>query len=245
MSQKNSAQNIIQSYRKRQQVGPFLIGGLAVVLVVVGLLVLVLWLTGPNRPAMALFASKTPTPTNTATVTPVTPTSTSTKTLEPTATSTITLTPTASGPFAYIVQEKDTCWDIALKFDVDLAVLLAINNFDPNACPINAGDEIKIPGPDTTLPTATTVPTNFRGDITYIIQPGDTLAIIAYNFNSTEDAIMKKNKIEDKNKINVGDKLLVPYNIATHVPTKAPTSTRAPGTPAPTTAATQTATKAP
>src|SRR5512133_890524 len=111
MSQKNSAQNIIQSYRKRQQMGPFVIGGLAVVLVVVGLLVLVVWLTGPNKPGLALFAS----PTNTATVTPVTPTNTPTSKPTETLTPTITVTPTASGPFKYTVQENDNCWDIAAK----------------------------------------------------------------------------------------------------------------------------------
>jgi LysM repeat protein len=239
MSQKNSAQNIIQSYRKRQQMGPFLIGGLAVLLVVVGLLVLVIWLTGPNRPGgFALFATQTPTPTLTPTATPVTPTSTATVTPTETQTPTITMTPTPSGPFAYTVLEKDTCWDIAAKFKVDLMVLLALNNFKPNECPINVGDEINIPAPDTQLPTPTTLPTNFRGDLTYTVQMGDTIASIAYKFNSTEEAIVARNKIKDKNAINFGDQLIVPVNIATHVPTKAPTSTRGPGTAAPTTAAT-------
>jgi LysM repeat protein len=156
------------------------------------------------------------------------------------------LTPTASGPFAYTVQEKDTCWDIAAKYKVDLAVLLAINNFAPNECPIKAGDEIKIPGPDTALPTETPLPTGYKKEFTYIVKSGDTLATIAYQFYTTEDAIVARNKIKDKNKISVGDSLIIQPNIATHVPTKAPTSTRAPGTASPTTAAaTQTATKAP
>jgi len=230
MSQKNSAQNIIQSYRKRQQMGPFVIGGLAVVLVVVGLLVLAVWLTGPNRPGLAIFASPTPTPTNTATVTPVTPTNTPTTKPSETATPTITVTPTPSGPFTYTVEENDTCWDIAAKFDVDLLVLLALNNFDSNSCPINPADEILIPAPDTALPTATAIPTNFRGEITYIVQLNDSIASIAFKFFSTEDAIIKKNKLEDKNKINAGDTLIIPVNIATRVPTRAPTSTKGPGT---------------
>jgi hypothetical protein len=57
---------------------------------------------------------------------------------------------------------------------------------------------------------------------------------------------MKRNKIVDKNKINAGDPLIIQVNIATHVPTKAPTSTRAPGTIVPpVAAATATATKLP
>ncbi len=230
MSQKNSAQSIIQSYRKRQQMGPFIIGGLAVVLVVVGLLVLVIWLTGPNKPGLALFASQTPTPTNTATATPVTPTSTATTKPTDTVTPTITETPTPNGPTKYTVQENDNCWDIAAKFKVDLLVLLAQNNFPANSCPVNPGDEIIIPAPDAALPTATAVPTNFRGEVSYVIQIGDSIASIAYNFYSTENAIVARNKIKDKAKINAGDTIIIPVNIATHVPTKAPTSTKNPAT---------------
>lgn len=227
MSQKNSAQNVIQSYRKRQKLGPFVIGGLAVVLVVVGLLVLVVWLTGPNRPAFAFFASRTPTPTDTATPTATVPTSTPTLTPSPTNTPTITMTPTPSGPTKYVVQEGDTLSGIAAKFKVDLMVLLAINNFDSSTI-IKVGDEITIPAPDSQLPTATALPTNFKGEITYTVLPGDTIASIAYQFYSTADAIMTRNKIKDANKINAGDKLIIPVNIATHVPTRAPTATKNP-----------------
>ncbi|HEY3343761.1 MAG TPA: LysM domain-containing protein [Anaerolineaceae bacterium] len=224
MSQKNSAQNVIQSYRKSQKLGPFMIGGLAVVLVVVGLLVLLVWLTGPNKPALAFLASKTPTPTETATPTATVPTSTPTLTSTPTATATITETPTPSGPTKYTIQENDTLSGIAAKFKVDLMVLLAINNFDTNSL-IKVGDEITIPAPDSQLPSATPIPTELRGEITYIVQPGDSLASIALQFYSTADAIIARNKIKDQNKINAGDKLIIPVHIATRVPTKKPTAT--------------------
>lgn len=224
MSQKNSAQNVIQSYRKRQKLGPFVIGGLAVVLVVVGLLVLLVWLTGSNRPVFAFLASKTPTPTETATFTPTVPTSTPTVTPMPSATATITQTPTPSGPTKYTVQEGDYLSTIAAKFKVDLMVLLAINNFDTNTI-IKVGDEITIPAPGAELPTPTPLPTNFKGDYNYTVMPGDSLASIAYKFNSTADAIIARNKIKDQNKINAGDKLIIPVGIATPVPTKKPTST--------------------
>jgi LysM repeat protein len=227
MSQKNSAQNVIQSYRKRQRMGPFVIGGLAVVLVVVGLLVLVVWLTGPNRPGLAFLASATPTPTDTTVPSPTVPTSTPTLTETPMPTPTITLTPTPSGPTKYEVQQGDTLSGIATKFKVDLMVLLAINNFDTNTL-IKAGDEITIPAPDSQLPTPTALATNFKGDYTYVVMPGDSIASIAYKFNSTSDAIILRNKIKDQNKINAGDKLIIPVGIATHVPTRAPTRTKSP-----------------
>jgi LysM repeat protein len=227
MSQKNSAQNVIQSYRKSQKMGPFVFGGLAVVLAVVGIVILAVWLTSSNRPALTFLASKTPTPTETATSTPVTPTVTPTNTATVTLTPTITLTPTRSGPVKYTVQENDTWSGIAAKFDVDLMVLLTINNANPSTI-IKVDDEITIPAPGSELPTATALPTNFRGEVKYTVLPGETLAGIAYRFNSTADAIMARNKITDANKINAGDTLIIPAGIATHVPTIAPTSTRSP-----------------
>jgi LysM repeat protein len=146
--------------------------------------------------------------------------------------------------------EKDNCWDIAAKFKVDLAALLAINNFPAGQCPISPGQKITIPAPGQTLPTATPV------DITklaagtlleYTVQSGDTLRAIALRFNSTQLAIMNQNKLTDANKIEVGQKLIIPVNIATPVPTTTDTPTPKPGTPsatvAPTSAATVTPTK--
>ncbi len=223
MSDKNSAQNVIQSYRKRQQMGPFLIGGLAVVLVVVGIIILVVWLAGPNKPALALFATKTPTSTSTFTPTPVTPTATASMTSTVTDTPMPSITPTPTGPFEYTVLEGDTCFGIAEKFNVDVLVLLALNNFQ-NTCPIQVGQKIYIPAPDTKLDTPTPIPTGFRGDINYVVQSGDTLGTIAAKFNSTVDSITTKNKLTSDS-IQVGQTLIISVNIATAVPTQAPTST--------------------
>jgi len=228
MSEKNSAQNIIQSYRKRQQMGPFVIGGLAVVLVIVGILILAVWLTGENRPALNFLASKTPTATATLSPTPVTPTSTLTITPTETLTPTITETPTRSGPVQYTVVEGDICWDIAQRNQVDITVLLAINNFEPGTCPIKVGDKIWIPTIDQKLDTPTPVPSDFRGEITYSVLPGDSLASIADEFLTTVEDLMTRNKITDANTIFVGQQLKVRVNIATRVPTRAATSTSAP-----------------
>lgn len=223
MSDKNSAQNVIQSYRKRQQMGPFLIGGLAVVLVVVGIIILVVWFAGPNRPALALFATRTPTSTSTFTPTPVTPTATASMTPTVTDTPMPSITPTPSGPFEYTVLENDTCSTIADKFQVDVLVLEALNNLtDP--CLIQVGQKIYIPAPDTKLDTPTPLPTDYRGDINYIVQTGDTLGIIAAKFNSTVDSIKTKNKLTS-DAIYAGQTLVIAVNIATPVPTQAPTST--------------------
>ena len=115
MTDKDSAQNVIESYRKkRQQSTPFLIGALAIVLVAVGVIILILWLSGADLPVISLFASPTPTSTETATPTSTaTVTSTATATPTETTTPTASTTPTAAGPFVYVVLEGDTLDSIA------------------------------------------------------------------------------------------------------------------------------------
>lgn len=241
MNRKDSPQSVIDSYRKRQQMAPYFMAGLAILLVVVGIIILVIWFTrsgGQTISPIAQAASPSPSVTNTASPTPVPPTATETLTPTITTSPTVTETPTPSGPFEYTIQENDTCWDLAVNFQVDLEVLLALNNFG-NACPIKPGDKIMIPVAGSQLPTETALPTDVRGvKIEYIVKTGDTLAIIASRFNSTVESIVQENKIEDVNKINAGDKLIVLPNIVTPTATRAATITVTPGGP------TATATKA-
>lgn len=222
MSDKDSAQNVIDSYRKkRQQSGPFLVGGLAIVLVAIGIVLLVLWLSG-RGPSLALFATATPTPTDTAT-----PTATATSTATATVTPTITETPTASAtataasPFVYKVQEGDTLDSIATKFGIDVLVLMALNN--KTDALIRVGDEILVPNPGLSLDTPTPIPTGWRGTIEYRVAVGDTVELIAVRFNSTVDAILAENEaLENVNEIFVGQILMIPVNIATPLPTPTP-----------------------
>ena len=224
MSDKDSAQNVIESYRKRrQQSVPFLIGGLAIVLVAVGIVALVLWLSGNNRPGFSFFATDTPTPTVTDTPTAtatITPTATETPTV--TVTPTETATPTASGPFVYEVQENDTLSSIAEKYNIDLLVLMALNNFNAESV-IHVGDQILVPPPNLELDTPTPLPEGMRGTIDYTVQTGDTLEGIANRFNSTVDAIIEATEgLENANEIFAGQLLKVPVNIATPIPTATP-----------------------
>ena len=222
MSGKNNPQSVIDAYKRRQKMMPKIVGGLAILLVVIGIVILIVWLSGSDRPKLVLFPSATPTETSTATPTPVTPTLTPSQTPTPTETGTPTLTPTRSGVIEYTVQEDDNCWIISEKYEVDLLVLLAANNFNPDECPIRPGDVIKIPAPGQELPTATPLPTNLpRGTkIEYTVLSGETLEIIAGKFNSTVDAIMTENDIEDANTISAGQKLTIPVNLVTPTPTR-------------------------
>jgi len=233
MNRKDSPQSVIDSYRRRQQMAPYFMAGLAILLVVVGIIILVVWFTssGQRNASFAFLASPTATATETATATPTVPTATATNTATETITPTITETATPSGPFEYTIQENDTCWDLAVANNVDLEVLLELNNFG-NTCPIKPGDKILIPIPGAVLPSTTPVPSDVLGvEIEYRVRTGDTLAIIASNHNSTVEAIMEANDLEDANVINVGDILIVPVNIVTPTPTLAPTITHTPGGP--------------
>ncbi|MCI0521439.1 MAG: LysM peptidoglycan-binding domain-containing protein [Chloroflexi bacterium] len=222
MTEKEDPQDIIERYRKKKQskYAPALIIA-AGALVILGLAAVLFWLLGPQNPTAALFATETPTPTVTATATATataSPTATNTPTQEPTPTE--TLTPTPQGPFVYVVVQNDTLFSIAEKFQVDLFALIAINNLDPTQ-PIDIGDQLTIPGPDTELPTETPIPLDLRRGtiVEYIVKPGETLAIIAAKLNSTVEAIVQENDIENPNNIQAGTKLNIPVNLVTPAPT--------------------------
>jgi LysM repeat protein len=225
MSDKASAQHVIEAYRRKRQ-GPrssSLLMLITVMIVIVGAAVLVIWLIGPNSPMKAKpTATSTVTPTATFTAVPTasaTPTITITPTeVPPTDTPLPTETPTLSGPSWYIVEENDTMSGIAVKFNIDLIVLLNLNpGIDPNT--IKVGDKIIIPAPNTTLDTPTPIPPDWRGTIEYRIATGDTLAGIAIKFNSTVQKIMELNNLANANDIQAGITIKVPVNIATPVPT--------------------------
>jgi LysM repeat protein len=240
MSDRESPQNVIEAYRKRQQAArraPLVIG-IAALFLIIGAALVIFWLLNPEGPSFQLsfLATDTPTPTDTATPTS-TATITPTPTITPTETSTPTITPTAtiSGPFVYQVEEGDTLWGIADRFKVDLLLLITLNNLDPSNPNIRVGDKLTIPATDTELPTATPLPENLRQGtkINYQVQTGDSLLSIALAFNSTVEAIKEENDLENEDEIFVGQILVVPVNLVTAVPTTAPTATAA-GTASPT-----------
>ena len=238
----------IESYRKRRnQLTPLILGSVAVLLVIVGIIIVVTSLHGGGL--AKLLATKTPTPTITPTVTDTQlPTDTVTITPSPT----VTATGTPSAPQNYIIQEGDNLTTIVKDHNLGsngLILIYMLNPFtkdpvtgattgiDPaNADLITVGQTIIIPNPGMQLPTPSPIPTNlfYTGSrITYQVLPGDSLAAIAIKFNSTVAGIVLANQATMKTNgantvIYQGELIVVPMNLVTPFPTRAVTATPRP-----------------
>ncbi|GJQ51665.1 MAG: hypothetical protein HKUEN02_05120 [Anaerolineaceae bacterium] len=232
----SNASNALNSFRKRKRTQGALLRYGAIGLIVLGLIFLVIWrASGPNAPLMTLFATETPTATLTSTPTATrTPTATATVTNTPT----ITLTATPSEPFPYTVVEGDSLAVIVEKYNLGkdgIKLILFLNPFnptthggiDPTTQIVYPGLVIQLPNPGMPLPTSTSIPPDLKSgtEVQYVIELNDTLAGIAAKFNSTEDAIIKANKLENANVLYAGQLLKVPVNLVTATPTLPPTST--------------------
>ncbi|MFH2103816.1 MAG: LysM peptidoglycan-binding domain-containing protein [Chloroflexota bacterium] len=232
--------NTIDSFKKRQRLIPYIIAGVAIILVVIGIIIVVTSLSGGG--GIALFATDTPTPT----ITP-SPTRTSAPTETPTITPTPTdtPTPTPSAPFDYIVQEGDTLYGIIETNnlgDNGIILILLLNPYDPIAGTgidpqtqfIYVGQTITLPPPGMALPTPTPWPADApRGTrISYLVLPGDSLGNIANQLNSTVEGILQANLDilvdGEASIIYPGQILIVPVNLVTPVPTRTPTATPTP-----------------
>ena len=241
----SSSSNLLNKYKKQNQRGPWLIYG-AVALVILGVILLVVWLASPGKPLGQMFATETPTPTST-----FTPTGTSTPTMTATITETptVTVTFTPSEDFPYTIQEGDSLETIAQKFNLgpDGSQLIYFKNqqaMETNNGVIFVGQSIIIPKPGSVLPTTTPIPADIPSGrlIDYRVLPGDTLAGIAFKFNSLADNIIEENAIENANALQVGQVLKIPVNLVTPTATLPATSTPVTPTAAAGQAATQAAT---
>ena len=136
----------------------------------------------------------------------------------------------------YVVQWGDTMFRIAVRFNTTVQAIAQANNIaNPNL--IFAGQTLIIPTGGTVPPTAP--PSTPGGTVIYTVQPGDYLAKIARQFNTTVSAILSVNNIANPNLIFPGQQLVIPTGGTTPPPatsmpaTVPPPATSVPSTPPP------------
>ncbi len=112
--------------------------------------------------------------------------------------------PPAQGQTVHVVQAGETLFRIAQTYGVTVDDLVAANNL-PNRNVIHVGQRLIIP----TAGAAPVSPPPTRSS-SYVVQPGDTLSLIARRFSTSVEAIVQANGIVNPNVIHVGQTLTVP-----------------------------------
>jgi LysM repeat protein len=108
---------------------------------------------------------------------------------------------------AYTVRRGDTLAEIAARFGTTVAAILSANRIsNPNV--IFVGQRLNIPHTRTTIVPAPRVSAP-RGR-TYVVQPGDTLFLIAARFGRNVYDVARANGILNLNHIFVGQVLTIP-----------------------------------
>ena len=120
------------------------------------------------------------------------------------AASTTTAAPAASGPLAtpggiHVVQSGESLFSIGLLYGVPWQLIAEANGIE-NENYIELGQELVIPVP--APPSA--------GADTHIIQPGESIYSIALIYGITPTELADANGIEDWDRIQAGDVLVIP-----------------------------------
>ena len=130
--------------------------------------------------------------------------------------------PITAGPGLYIVQPGDTLYLIALRHGTTVDALAVANHIGPNDI-IDVGQTLVIPqtmqatptGPPiiTHTPQVTPTPTDVyptRTPLRHVVQPGETLFMIAQQYNVPLDTLIAANAITNPDRIEVGQMIIIP-----------------------------------
>ncbi len=128
--------------------------------------------------------------------------------------------PITAGPGMYIVQPGDTLYLIALRHGTTVEALAVANHIGPNDI-IYVGQTLVIPQavqttPPSTPPNATIMPTTptstplTRTPIRHVVQPGETLLMIARQYHVPLDKLIAGNGITNPDRIEVGQVITIP-----------------------------------
>lgn len=117
----------------------------------------------------------------------------------------ITVTPS---PPSHTVRPGDTLWDIARRYKVPLADLLAANRLTP-ASVLAVGQVVMIPTAGDKA-AAAFKPTSGSSSVRYRVQRGNTLWDIAIAYGVTVESVMKANRLDKDSILAVGQELTIP-----------------------------------
>ena len=103
----------------------------------------------------------------------------------------------------YMVKSGDNLYAIAKRYNTTASAIMLLNNL-PNTN-LAIGQKLKIPAQSSITTTKPSTPTS---GTTYTVKSGDNLYSIARKFNTTVDAIKRKNNLTSNN-LQVGQKLII------------------------------------
>jgi len=115
---------------------------------------------------------------------------------------------TGSGTISYTVQPGDTLSALAQTYNTTVAAIQTLNPQITDPSLIYSGQVILIPENSATTPV---IPVTGTGAFTYIVQPGDTLSVLAQTYNTTVAAILALNpQITNPALIYSGEAITIP-----------------------------------
>ncbi len=130
----------------------------------------------------------------------------------------------------HVVQRGETLYSVARRYDRTVAEIAGANGLS-EPYTIHAGNQLTIPGPggaSAAAPAPAPAPAQPTGTATHTVQRGESLAIIAAQYNTNYIELARMNGIEDPNILHVGRVLQVPAPAGT-----APPATTGEAAPAP------------
>ncbi len=115
----------------------------------------------------------------------------------------------------YTVQQGDTLYSIAIRYNTSIRVLMAVNGLATDI--IYTGQSLTIVSGDNygTAPTYQEVTTTYNNDFgggQHLVSPGDTLFSLALRYNTSVEAIAGVNTIPYPYYIQVGQTISIPAN---------------------------------
>ncbi len=112
--------------------------------------------------------------------------------------------------FIYVVQVGDTLDEIAREHNTTIAELVSLNDIE-NPRRIVPGQQIKVPtGLPTPTPEPTFTPLPTTIPVTYIVQQGDSFAIIAGRYGVSAVELAQVNGLDDNAQLTAGQVIIIP-----------------------------------